>query len=77
MPVALLLFLLLCLVVIPVVLCLKTPNARERRHRRYRKTAERVRERLPQLASDGARLSYLRKINPYVFEELLLLSFER
>lgn len=77
MPAALLLFLLLCLVVIPVVLCRKTPNARERRHRRYRKTAERVRERLPQLASDGARLGYLCKINPYVFEELLLLSFER
>lgn len=77
MPAPLLLFLLLCLVVIPVALCLKTPDARERRHRRYRKTAERVRERLPQLSSDGARLSYLRKINPYVFEELLLLSFER
>lgn len=78
MPVALLLFLLLCLIVIPVVvLRLKTPGARERRHQRYRESAKRVWERLPQLASDGARMSYLRKINPYVFEELLLLSFER
>lgn len=77
MPTALLLFLLLCLIVIPVVLRLKTPGARERRHQRYRETAKRVWERLPQLASDGARMSYLRKINPYVFEELLLLAFER
>ncbi|EIC0518961.1 restriction endonuclease [Salmonella enterica subsp. enterica serovar Chester] len=73
----LLFFLLLCLVVPPVARCLKTPNARERRHQRYRETAKRVLSRLPQLATDGARLSYLRKINPYVFEELLLLSFER
>ncbi|EBS1325791.1 restriction endonuclease [Salmonella enterica subsp. enterica serovar Worthington] len=71
------LFLLLCSVAILVVLRLKTPGARERRHRRYRETAQRVLVRLPELSSDGARLNYLRKINPYVFEELLLLSFER
>ncbi|EPW1515404.1 restriction endonuclease [Salmonella enterica subsp. diarizonae serovar 48:r:z] len=74
---ALPLFLLLCSVAILAVLCLKTPGARERRHRRYRETAQRVLVRLPELSSDGARLNYLRKINPYVFEELLLLSFER
>lgn len=45
-------------------------------HRRYRATAERVLQRLPQLAGDAQRLAYLRKINPYVFEELLLLAFE-
>ncbi|MJZ42555.1 restriction endonuclease [Salmonella enterica subsp. enterica] len=73
----LLLFLLLCLLVLPVARCLKTPGVRERRHRRYRETAQRVMVRLPQLASDGARLNYLRKINPYVFEELLLLALER
>lgn len=49
----------------------------ERRHRRYRATAERVYTRLRQLSGDGQRMSYLRKINPYVFEELLLLAFER
>lgn len=49
----------------------------ERRHRRYRATAERVFTRLRQLSGDGQRMSYLRKINPYVFEELLLLAFER
>lgn len=54
----------------------RTPGARARRHHRYRQTAGRVLARLPQLASDGARLNYLRRINPYVFEELLLLALE-
>ncbi|MFS6933725.1 restriction endonuclease [Klebsiella oxytoca] len=47
------------------------------RHRRYQRQACRVLERLPLLASDGQRLMYLRKVNPYVFEELLLDAFER
>lgn len=52
-------------------------SASARRHRRYRTTAARVLQRLPQLGGDAQRLAYLRKINPYVFEELLLLAFER
>ncbi|SUI42050.1 restriction endonuclease [Serratia liquefaciens] len=52
-------------------------SASVRRHRRYRAAAVRVLQRLPQLGGDGQRLAYLRKINPYVFEELLLLAFER
>lgn len=52
-------------------------SASARRHRRYQATAARVLERLPQLAGDAQRLTYLRKINPYVFEELLLLACER
>lgn len=52
-------------------------SASERRHRRHRATAERVYIRLRQLSGDGQRMSYLRRINPYVFEELLLLAFER
>lgn len=71
------LFLLLCFIVIAAKGCRRTVSGRVRRHRRYRKTAQRVLERLPQLPSDGARLSYLRKINPYVFEELLLLALEK
>lgn len=47
------------------------------RHQRYQRQARRVLDRLPQLAGDGQRLNYLRKINPYVFEELLLTAFER
>ncbi|EAU9421403.1 restriction endonuclease [Salmonella enterica subsp. enterica serovar Typhimurium] len=71
------LFLLLCFIVVAARGCRRTVSARVRRHRRYRKTAQRVLGRLPQLSSDGARLSYLRKINPYVFEELLLLALEK
>jgi restriction system protein len=52
-------------------------TACQRRHRRYRAAAERVMTKLPQLDGDAQRLTYLRKINPYVFEELLLLAFER
>lgn len=52
-------------------------TASERRHQRYRATAERVYARLGELSGDGQRMTYLRKINPYVFEELLLLAFER
>ncbi|MCX3082641.1 restriction endonuclease [Klebsiella michiganensis] len=52
-------------------------TASRRRHRRYQATATRVLARLPLLGGDGQRLAYLRKINPYVFEELLLLAFER
>ena len=52
-------------------------GTRTSRHRRYQRQARRVLDRLPQLAGDGQRLNYLRKINPYVFEELLLTAFER
>ncbi|WP_261641022.1 restriction endonuclease [Erwinia mallotivora] len=52
-------------------------TASTRRHRRYRATAGRVLLRLAGLPGDAQRLAYLRKINPYVFEELLLLAFER
>lgn len=52
-------------------------TACRRRHRRYQAAAARVLARLPYLSGDGQRLAYLRKINPFVFEELLLLAFER
>lgn len=51
-------------------------KASVRRHRRYRKTAEQIFKKLPTLGGDAQRLSYLRRINPYVFEELLLLAME-
>ncbi|PHM28336.1 restriction endonuclease [Xenorhabdus innexi] len=47
------------------------------RHRNYYKTANRVLKKLPTLKNDGSRLNYLRQINPYVFEELLLLAFKK
>ncbi|MDR3430733.1 MAG: restriction endonuclease [Rouxiella aceris] len=49
----------------------------QRRHRRYQRQADRTLVRLPQLRDDAARLVYLRKINPYVFEEMLLTAFAR
>ncbi len=67
------------LVVLLVVVAwlFRRETATARRHRRYRATAARVHQRLRELNGDGQRMSYLRKINPYVFEELLLLAFER
>ncbi|EFI3550600.1 restriction endonuclease, partial [Escherichia coli] len=52
-------------------------RASEWRHRHYRRKAERVLAQLSSLPEGGAGVKYLRKINPYVFEELLLLAFER
>lgn len=52
-------------------------TASQRRHLRYQATAARVLARLPQLQGDAQRLNYLRKINPYVFEEILLLALSR
>ncbi|EOH8597709.1 restriction endonuclease [Salmonella enterica] len=70
-------FLLLCLSVIALGRCRRMASVRTRRHRRYRESAQRILVRLPELSCDGARLNYLRKINPYVFEELLLLALEK
>ncbi|EEQ6501932.1 integrating conjugative element protein [Escherichia coli] len=55
----------------------KKACVRTRRHQRYRATASRVMKRLNELQGDARRLKYLRKISPYVFEELLLLAFEQ
>ncbi|WP_413715447.1 restriction endonuclease [Serratia ureilytica] len=71
--------LLLVVIFIAVMVMLgsrRYETARQRRHRRYRAAAERIMARLPQLEGEAQRLTYLRKINPYVFEELLLLAFE-
>lgn len=48
-----------------------------RRHAKYIKSGERVLKKLSELHNDQARFAYLRKVNPYVFEELVLSSFER
>jgi restriction system protein len=54
-----------------------TSRGTQRRHLRYRRTARRVLARLKELDGDGQRLVYLRKISPYVLEELLLTAFEQ
>ncbi|MBN6454469.1 restriction endonuclease, partial [Escherichia coli] len=71
--------LMLCLLTVLLMLILrecrrKRGDVRTRSHQRYRATAARVLGRLKTLPGDAHRLTYLRKINPYVFEELLLLA---
>ncbi|MBV6695253.1 restriction endonuclease [Serratia quinivorans] len=50
---------------------------RTRRHRRKIRQAGRVLAKLDDIPHPGQRLAYLRKIDPYTFEELLLEVFER
>ncbi|HHK5722543.1 restriction endonuclease [Serratia ureilytica] len=76
-PVLTVVLIVLFVAVMPGLNCRGRETASRRRHRRYQATAMRVLARLPLLGGDGQRLAYLRKINPYVFEELLLLAFER
>lgn len=49
----------------------------ERRHRRYRKRAAAALKQLPKLRDDAARIVWLRKVSPYVFEEMLLTALYR
>lgn len=74
--------LVFCLLAVLLMLILrggwrKQKCVRTRRHQRYRATAARVLGRLKTLPGDAHRLKYLRKINPYVFEELLLLALKQ
>ncbi|WP_205953922.1 restriction endonuclease [Pantoea stewartii] len=61
--------------------CLSFPlcfrNASQRRHGQYQKRAASALARLPQLYDDAARMVWLRKMNPYVFEEMLLTALSR
>ena len=67
---------ILFLVVMAFLNLRRCENASTRRHRRYRATADRVLNKLTRLPGDAQRLTYLRKISPYVFEELLLSALE-
>lgn len=69
-------FLLAFVSVVALLLLRKTRGARARRHQRYRQTATRVLLKLPELKA-GQQVLYLRKINPYVFEEMILTAIER
>lgn len=51
-------------------------SVRHRRHIRKQQTARRVLERIKTLPGFPQKISYLRKIDPFVFEELLLHTFE-
>ncbi|HCI5391081.1 restriction endonuclease [Escherichia coli] len=63
--------------VVLAFLVLKPRTVSQRRHRRYQKQAARALLRLPQLRDEAARITWLRKMNPYVFEEMLLTALSR
>ncbi len=69
-------FFLLAVACIVTLLLRKSRGARARRHQRYRQTANRVLLKLPELKA-GQQVLYLRKVNPYVFEEMILSAIER
>ncbi|HII0044754.1 TPA: restriction endonuclease [Klebsiella variicola] len=60
-----------------ILACRRRPGARERRHARYRRRAGRILDKLPGFTSDGQRLAFLRQVDPYVTEEVVLLAFAR
>ncbi|MXP50281.1 restriction endonuclease [Pantoea sp. Eser] len=76
-PLQAVMLVILFLVVMAFLNLRRREKASTRRHRRYRATAGRVMDKLTSLPGDAQRLTYLRKISPYVFEELLLFAFER
>ncbi|QJT82587.1 restriction endonuclease [Kosakonia sp. MUSA4] len=59
------------------LMVLRPRTVSQRRHRRYQKQAARALLRLPQLRDEAARTVWLRKMNPYVFEEMLLTALSR
>ncbi|MCX8957029.1 restriction endonuclease [Erwinia psidii] len=65
------------LMLLAVALACGRQSVSQRRHRRYQKQAVRALSRLPQLRDDVARFAWLRKMNPYVFEEMLLTALSR
>ncbi|MEB2704077.1 restriction endonuclease [Citrobacter koseri] len=67
---------LLALVCVVALLLRKTKSVRARRHQRNRQMANRVLLKMPELKA-GQQILYLRKINPYVFEEMILTAIER
>lgn len=52
-------------------------NWKKRRHDRKQESARRVFDRLSTIEHPGQKFAYLRKIDPLVFEELILEAFER
>ncbi|WP_228703482.1 restriction endonuclease [Klebsiella pneumoniae] len=51
-------------------------TARKRRHKRKQQQARRVLAKIQTLPAFGYKIAYLRKIDPFTFEELLLEGFE-
>lgn len=64
-------------VMVLLLLVFSRRTVSQRRHHRYRKKAARALLRLPQLRGEAARMAWLRRMNPYVFEEMLLTALSR
>lgn len=62
----------LCLVILVVIL-LPTKN----KHKKQRDTSQKVYAKIKSFSFEGQMINYLRKIDPFVFEEFLLDCFER
>lgn len=67
-------YLSIAMVLVAIVLTNLIPRPR---HLWRRQAAKRVITKLQQIEGFGPRLAYLRKIDPFVFEELVLEGFER
>src|ERR1035437_10122313 len=68
---------LLCIIILTSLTSL--PHFRTKSHKRYILTSKRILKKIRSFngsAQEARILAYLRKINPYVFEELLLTVFE-
>lgn len=63
-------------IVVLVLLAYRRYWYRNRRHKRMQRTAVRVAAKIRTLPGFPQKLAYLRKINPFVFEEMLLDAFE-
>jgi len=63
--------------VIALFLLWRGTRRRNRRHERKQASAGRVIDRINAFPHFGQKIAYLRKIDPFVFEELLLEGFER
>lgn len=71
------LVLLGALIALAVLARCLAPSARALRHRTRRRQARKALRQLRRLRGLPARLAFLRSINPYAFEELLLSAFQR
>lgn len=70
------LFLWVCGAIVLLATLFFRRSVRHRRHKRKQQSARRVLERIKTLPGFPQKISYLRKIDPFVFEELLLHAFE-
>lgn len=64
-------------ILIAIFLLLLFFNNKNRKHKRNIKSAESILKKLDSFQHPGAKINYLRKIDPFVFEELILSAFKK